>query len=371
MKKLLPIFILIIAAALTAVLIIFKPSASEVAPERPVTSVEIITVSPEPIQLTVHSQGTVLPRTESDLSVEVSGRIIEVSDNFSAGSYIEKEEVLLRIDPADYEAALATRAAELASARLTLAQETALAEQAAADWAALGEGEPSALTLRKPQLAQAEARVESAEATLKQAQRDLARTEIKAPYAGRILSKSVDLGQYVTANPAAPIARIYAVDTAEIRLPVTEREAFLLDTSANAAEVRLYKSDTTNPHVWTGKLVRMEATIDPSSRLLYAVAEVENPFVEPAMRRGLFVEAEITGRTIQNAFALPRYALRGSDTVYVLSEDNTLQTRSVEIVKSDAQRVIIRSGLEPGERVAISPIAYYIENMPVRIIEAR
>jgi RND family efflux transporter MFP subunit len=372
MKKLLPILFLIIAAALTALLVIFQPKAKEVTPERPVTSVEFITVSPEPIQLTVYSQGTVMPRTESDLSVEVSGRIIAVSDNFRAGAYIVKDEILLRIDAADYEAAVATRAAELASARLTLAQETALAEQATDDWAALGQGEPSALTLRQPQLARAEARIKSAEAILKQAQRDLAQTEIKAPYAGRVLSKSVDLGQYVTANPAAPIARIYAVDTAEIRLPVTEREAAFLDTSNKApAEVRFYKTNTANSHIWTGKLARMEATIDPSSRLLYAVAEVQNPFAEPAMRRGLFVKAEITGRIIPNAYALPRYALRGSDTVYVLSGENTLQTRTVEIVTSDAERVIIRSGLEPGERVAISPIAYYIENMLVRIIEAQ
>jgi|TARA_B110000208_G_scaffold18454_1_gene22501 RND family efflux transporter MFP subunit len=372
MKKLLPIFVLIIASAITAVLVFFKPTTNEVALERPLTSVEFITAQPEPIQLTVHSQGTVLPRTETDLSVEVSGRIIEMSDNFRAGAYIEKDEVLLRIDPADYEAAVATRAADVASAQLTMAQEEALGIQAAADWDALGEGKPSALTLRKPQLAQARARVDSANATLKQAQRDLARTAVTAPYSGRVLSKSVDLGQYVSANPAAPIARIYATEFAEIRLPITEREATFLDISAKElADVRLTKSNGITPHTWHGKLIRMEATIDPSSRLLYAVAEVKDPFTEPAMRRGLFVEADITGRTIEQAYALPRHALRGSHTVYVLSENNTLQTRTVEIVNSDAQHVIILNGLKSGEQVAISPIAYFIENMPVEIIEVQ
>jgi RND family efflux transporter MFP subunit len=372
MKKLLPFFILIIAGAISAVLVLFKPTVDEVTPERPLTSVELISVQPESIQLSVHSQGTVLPRTETALSVEVSGRIIEMSGNFRAGAYIKKDEMLLRIDPADYEAAVAARAADVADARLTLAQEQARAKQAAADWAALGEGEPSALTLRQPQLAQAIARIDSAQAALKKARRDLSRTEVAAPYSGRVLSKSVDLGQYVNATPAAPIAHIYATDFAEIRLPVTEREAAFLDISAEPSPVvRLSKSNTNNPHIWHGTLIRMEATIDPSSRLLYAVAEVKAPFDEPAMRRGLFVEADITGRTIEQAYALPRYALRSSDTVYVLSENNTLQTRTVEIVNSDAQRVIIRNGLNPGERVAISPIAYFIENMPVEVIDAQ
>ena len=186
-----------------------------------------------------------------------------------------------------------------------------------------------------------------------------------------MLSKSVDLGQYVTASPASPIARIYATDTAEIRLPVTEREAAFLNTTAKERpDIRITKSNSLDPHVWHGKLSRMEATIDPSSRLLYAVAEVQDPFKEPALRRGQFVEADINGQTIENAYSIPRYALRGSDTVYIATQDNTLQTRTVDIVKSDAKHVVILSGLESGERVTISPIAYFIENMPVEVIEA-
>jgi len=379
MKKLLPLLIITAAIAIAGLLIIFKPKAKEAAPERPVASVELIEVQPESVRLSVHSQGTVLPRTETDLSVEVSGRVIEVSDNFRAGGFFEKDEVLLRIDPADYEAAVAARAAELADARLALEQEKALAEQAVADWAALGKGEPSDLTLRKPQLAQAEARIASAEAALGKARRDLARTNVKAPYQGRVLSKSVDLGQYVTATPATPVGRIYATDLAEIRLPVTEREAsFLTPPSEVHSKVHLFRAGSSNDGAeWTGELARMEATIDPSSRLLYAVAVVRDPFREtpdsdkPALRRGLFVEAEIEGRTIEQAFRLPRYALRGSDSVYILTPQGTLQTRTVEIVKSDATHVIIQSGLHAGERVVISPVAYFVESMPAKAIEAQ
>lgn len=371
MKKLLALLTLVAAATITAALIFLKPTAPEVTPQRPVPTVEIIQVQPQSIQLMVRSQGTVMPRTETALSVEVSGRILEIADNFRAGGHIEAGEVLLRIDPADYQAAVAARTADLASARLTLAQEEALAEQAVADWEALGEGTPSALTLRKPQLALARARIDSAEAILRQAQRDLARTEVRAPYTGRVLSKTVDRGQYVTASPAAPIARIYATDTAEIRLPITEREAtYLQTTAAERIDVRITKSNSMEPHVWHGKLSRMEATIDPASRLLYAVAEVQNPFKAPVLRRGQFVHAEIAGKVMEQVYSIPRYALRSSDTVYIATADHTLHTRRVDIVKSDAKQVVIRAGLKPGERVVSSPIAYFIENMPVEVTEA-
>ncbi len=403
MKTLLTLLILLGACIITILLFVFKPEANEVAPERPITNIEVIEVQPQTIQLTVKSQGTVLPRTESELSAEVSGRIIEVADNFRAGGTFRKGDMLLRIDPADYEAAAAAQAAELANAELALAQEEAQAEQAAADWAALGEGEASDLTLRKPQLAQAQARIESARANLKRAERNLARTQIQAPFDGRVLSTSADLGQYVSAAPAAPVARIYATDRAEIRLPVTTREAELLETKDRRQRfVRLQKTNATNSPTWVARFVRMEATIDPNSRLLYAVAELEDPFApnkqnpEP-LRRGQFMTAEIEGRTISDAYVLPRYALRGSDTVYVLTDAGTLKTRKVDIIQSDAQQVIVASnvssgnpeasnvgaslvktvadkpeaqqGLQPGNRVAISPIAYYIENMPVEVIE--
>jgi RND family efflux transporter MFP subunit len=382
--------------------------------------VEVIEIQPQSVQLTVKSQGTVLPRTESDLSAEVSGRIIKVAENFRAGGRFSKGDVLVKIDPADYEAAVANAAAELANAQLTLAQEDAQAEQAAADWAALGEGEASDLTLRKPQLAQAKARIESARANLKRARRDLTRTELTAPFDGRVLSTSADLGQFVSAAPASPIARIYATDRAEIRLPITSREAELLETKDRRQRyVRLEKANTRNSPVWLARFVRMEATIDPNSRLLYAVAEIEDPFApspknpEP-LRRGQFVTAEIEGLSLSEAYVLPRYALRGSDTVYIVTTAGTLETRKITIIQSDAQRVIVTAasgrvdlralsqskrspdsgtlehlantgqggkptllrspsdyptdGLRPGDRVAISPIAYYIENMPVHLM---
>lgn len=374
MKIILPILTLFAACVIVGLLLIFKPDPQEVSPDRPVTQVDILVVEPENAQIFIHSQGTLLPRTESDLSAEVSGRILEVSDSFRAGGNFRKGDVLATIDPADYEAALANAEAELANAQLALAQEEALAEQAAADWAALGEGEASDLTLRKPQLAQAKARIKSAKANVKRSQRDLERTEVRAPFDGRVLSTSADLGQFVSAAPASPIARIFATDRAEIRLPITERDAELLGTNDKRMRfVQLSKNEGEAPTVWTARFARLEATVDPGSRLLYAVAELEEAFApssknpEP-LRRGQFLHAQIEGRSISDAYIIPRYALRGSDTVYLVGEGNTTETRTVSILKSDAQEVIITDGLTSGERVITSPIAYYIEGMPVTVI---
>ena len=276
MKFILPIFILLIAASITATLVIFKPDAAEVTPQRPIASVEVIAVQPQSVQLTVSSQGTLLPTVETDLIAEVSGRVIKVSDSFRIGNHFRKGDSLIKIDPADYEAAAANASAGLADAKLALAQEQAQSEQAAADWQALGDGKASDLTLRKPQLAQAEARIASAEAKLKRAQRDLARSEIIAPYDGIVLSKQVDLGQFVTASPSNPLGRIYATGSAEIRLPITEKEATLLDQRTKHQRfVRL--THGTGEHNLIAPLIRVEDNVDPSSRLLYVVARVQAP----------------------------------------------------------------------------------------------
>jgi RND family efflux transporter MFP subunit len=367
-NRILTPIILVVALCLTLMLIYFKPQPEEKTPERPITAIEVITAQPQSLRLRVHSQGTVLPKIESNLAVEVSGRIIEVAENFRPGGRFRKGDVLFKIDPIDYTVAVAARTAELAQANLNLAQEEALAAQAAADWQAIGaEQAASALTLRQPQLAQAQARVASAQALLQRAQRDLQRTEVKAPFDGRVLTQNADLGQYVSATPGSSVARIYATDFAEVRLPLSQREAdYLDDPSQSPAWVEL----RAGTRAWAARLVRLEATIDPQSRLLYGVAEVPQPFAgDSPLRRGLFVDASIEGRRLEHVYQIPRLALRGSDTVYIRTQNNTLQQRKVSIVKSDTASVIIDDGLLPGEEVAISPIAYFVENMPVQLID--
>lgn len=376
MKQAVTILIIASTSAIAiAGLLLFQPEAEKIEVVRPIASVEVIAVQPETVTIQIRSQGTVMPVTETDISMEVSGRVCEISENFRAGNRFHKGELLLRIEREDYEAALAMRNADLANARLALAEETALAEQALEDWNAMGQGSASALTLREPQLARAIALVKSAEAAVKRAERDLARTEIRAPYDGLVLNKNVDFGQYVAANPTSPIAQIYSTELAEVRLPISLDDAlFLKNPSESPATVRLFRETANGIFEWSGRFARVEATVDPSNRLIYAIAELDEPFLPIAgssklpMKRGLFVDAVIDGRELSGVFSLPRYALRDADTVYIVSDDNRLHRRKVEIIQSDTQRTIISAGLEAGERVVTSPVAYFTENMPVTVL---
>ena len=177
--------------------------------------------------MSVISEGTVRPRTESELVPEISGRVTSIAPSFAEGGFFEEGETLVEIDPFDYEQAVITARSQLAQSRLRLAQEEAEAEIAQREWNEIGEGNPRALTLREPHLEDARASVAAAEANLVRAERDLDRAHIKAPYAGRVRRKNVDVGQFVTMGSS--VATIYAVDLAEIRLPLPDVELAYLN----------------------------------------------------------------------------------------------------------------------------------------------
>ena len=221
-----------------AVLLVkLRPQPKKVTPKRVDPAVEVIAVIPEDIELWVRSQGTVEPRTETLLNAEVSGNVLEVSENFRPGGFFAEGELLVRIDDADYRAEFAARKAALSEQQLLLLEESALTEQARLDWEALGQGQATDLVLRKPQLARAEAAVESAQAALIQAERNLQRTQVTAPYAGMVTENFVDVGQSVGGQSGAQLARIFAVDVAEIRLPISIAEMGFLELPDHSADL--------------------------------------------------------------------------------------------------------------------------------------
>jgi len=303
-----------------------------------------------------------------------------VAPSFETGGFFEKDTTLVWIDPSDYVAAAATAEADLARAQLNLEKEKAEAEQAIEDWRNLGRGQPSDLVLRKPQLAEARAMVAAAHSALELAKLNLERTEVKAPYAGKIREKYVDVGQSV--QRAASLASIYAVDYAEIRLPISDREAGLIDIPlAYRGETVIEEKPSVllkfqfggQPYTWEGVIDRVEDAIDTRSRLIYLVAQVADPYSRgstpdrPPLRVGLFVEAEIQGIKVENAFTIPRLALIEKDTVLIIGTDSKLRSRKVTVIQSDENSAVITSGLEPGERICISPVEFVIEGMPVSI----
>lgn len=384
MKIILPVIVLIVAGALAYFIVAMKPEPERKEPEPQVSVVEVIEVNAASTQLGVESQGTVQARTQTTLSSEVSGRILKVSPNFRPGGFFKKDEVLLEIDPADYEAELALEKSNLAQAELNLEQEQAQSEQAAIDWKDLGRGEPTSLALREPQIRQAKAALESAKAKVEKAKRDLERTQVLAPYNGRILEQMVDLGGYVTGNPGTALATIYSTDAVEVRLPVSDDEVSRLDLPFSymgeatdmGPEVVLSANYGGKPHEWTGHIVRAEATIDPASRLTFVVAEVIDPYVRdpaypdrPPLKVGMFVKAKIAGIETGDVIVIPRYALREGNTVLVKSPAGLLERRKVRVIQSDQSKAIVSEGLTDGDHVITSPMDIALDGMLVMTSE--
>ena len=325
--------------------------------------VEAIPARLESLNLSVYSQGTVLPRTETVLVSEVAGKIVEVSQNFVAGGFFRKNEVLLQIDPSDYQAAVKRAQANLASRTAVYADQKARSEQAMKDWTNLGRsGEPSDLALRKPQLAEALAGVQAAEADLQKAERDLARTRITLPYDGLVRDKQVDIGQYV--GPGTPLGVTFAIDTAEIRLPLSSRDlAFLQLPSAvdldntRRPKVQLSAEASGLSGQWEAEIIRTEGVVDQASRVIYAVAQVVDPYgvlgesAQPELKIGTFVRARIQGLHAENVIVLPRSVLRANDTVLVANEQRELEVREVEVLRAEPQSVYITRGIGDGELV--------------------
>jgi len=350
--------------------------------EKVIPTVRVIPVMKEEVNLTVYSQGTVSPRTVTELVPEVAGRVTFVSPSLAAGGFFDEGEVLLKIDRYDYELALIRARSDVAQAQVRLEQEVAESEVAAKEWDELGRGdEASPLVLRKPQLAQAEAALQAARAALSQAERDLDRTNIVAPFVGRVRTKHVDIGQFVSRGIA--VAQLYSVDVAEVRLPLPDEELAFVDiplsyrgdrAKRRGPAVLLKAIFAGKEHTWKGRIVRTEGEIDASTRMLYAVAEVSDPYGRGADRNrpplavGMFVEAEIRGDSVKDVIILPRAAIRGSDMVYVIDADNNLRFREVEVFRREKTRVILISGLEEGELVCVSPLETVVDGMPVRAI---
>ncbi|MBW2243883.1 MAG: efflux RND transporter periplasmic adaptor subunit [Deltaproteobacteria bacterium] len=387
-KVLLPIGILCLGAAGVSLQLAGRKAAETVAPEVLAPLVEIIEVRPQPFAFVVHAQGTVVPRTESNLIPQVAGEVVWVSPALVSGGFFEAGESLVRLDDADHRAGVESARAALARskseedrARKERKRQRSLAEQGVTSEARIDDAE-NAYRIADASMREATVRLENA-------QRDLARTEIRASYAGRVRSEVVDVGQFVTRGVA--IARLYAVDWAEVRLPVPDRELRFLDvpltyrpqreaTSASSPEekgplVRLSAEFAGESHEWTGRIVRTEGEIDAKSRMITLVARVEDPYGadespgRPPLAVGMFVRAEISGREVSDAFVLPRGALHEDRAVLVLDVGGRLRIRPVDVLRLERDEVVIGGGLEAGDQVCVTPLPGAIDGMAVRVAE--
>ena len=379
----LPVIILAACGSITFWMIVLEEEPERREPPAISSRVEAVRLQKRDFTIMLESQGTVRARTESTLIPEVSGSIVEISPAFRSGEFFEKDDILLKIDSRDYGTALAVAEAAKAQARLRLAEEEARVEQAIKDWEKLGSGEePGPLVLRKPQLMEAQQSAKSAEARVEEAERDLERTKIRAPYAGRILEKQVDVGQYVT--PGTVLARIYAVDYAEIRLPLSNRQlSFINLPELYRGELAAKGEERARPEVilkalfgdqeytWNGNIVRTAGAIDTSSRQHYVVAQVKNPYGRsqnnhPPLKVGMFVKAEIEGKTLKDVFVMPRSTLREGRYLLLIDEENRLSKRTVDILWSDRQNIVVAESLKNGDLLCLTPLPFAADGAVVK-----
>jgi RND family efflux transporter MFP subunit len=377
-RLVLPLVIILVGIGLAAMLLMTGPTLTPKPMEPLKPLVRIQTVALEDVALSSLTHGTVAPRTESELVVEVAGRVISVNPALVSGGFFSAGEELLQIDPLDYELALEQARAGIAQAQSDLAN----ARRASIRLDSLGEKQLTSVAQQDDAVNRmriAEATLRSSDAQLARAERDLARTRIRAPYEGRVRSERVDIGQFV--NRGNAIATIYATDYAEIRLPINDDELAFLDLPLGppikgaqtipATEVSITARFAGREHRWAAQVVRTEGELDPQTRMINIVARVESPYA-PAEGRaplavGLFVDAEIHGRLARGVAVLPRSAVRPGNQVLVVDSDDRLLFRAVTVLRMVGEQAYISAGLETGERVCISPMDNALQGMSVRI----
>jgi len=358
--------------AATVGLYLSRPKAKVEPTEKINPLVEVLSVRSEAVDVKLPSQGLIEAKHTTTLAAEVGGKIISISDKFEAGGEFAEGEVMLEIDSADYEANLAQSKSNLEEAKLALDSEQARATQAERDWKSLGSGkQASDLTLRKPQLASARAKVEAAEAAVAKAERDLERTRLRAPYAARVERTQADLGAYIgTGNP---LASVYSVGPYEVRLPLSlDDYAFVEQTSDGQPEAgaRLMVTAAGKTFTWESKVVRSEGQVERSSRSIYLVAEVTaDSDAATLLQPGLFVEAEVDGITLKSVFRVPLQAFHDLNHVIVVSPDNKLYFREVDVIRREGNDAIVGKGLKNGERILMTEMADVVEQMTVRVVE--
>jgi RND family efflux transporter MFP subunit len=373
-KGIITVAVVFFGVFIAAALVMTQPEPKQVEPEEIATTIRVLHVAKETLQLEVRSQGTVIPRQQSELIPEVSGRVKWVSPNLVAGGLFAKEEVLLRLDDRDYrsivgrsEAAVSRAEAEDELARFEFSRMEELVKNKLTSQSSL----ESALRTQRI----TSATLVDAEIMLEQAERDLKRTEIRAPYDGLVRTEKVDAGQFLSRGQS--IASIYASDSVEVRLPVADRQLAYLDLplgfrgkidTSDAPEVILSTQYAGQRYEWRGHLVRTEAEIDARSRMVTAVARVQSTAIpgQPLLQIGLFVNARIQGRLVNDIVSLPRAALRNQNQVLIVDADSRLRYRSVDVMRFEQDSVVISSGLETGEVVNVSPIQTVIDGMRVK-----
>jgi len=368
-SKFLPIFIIIFGFFISFLISSFEPQPNKgIELPKPTAVFYEIPVKKD-ITLTVNTNGEVRSVTEINVIPQVSGRIVEVADEFIDGGNITKNQPLIWIDDRDYKLAVISADSRVAQAKKLLEREIAESELAKKDWEELGEGEASPLTLRIPQLEEARAILNAAEADLEKAKLNLERTVITLPFDGLIKRKNAGIGQYV--NAGSVLGSAFSTEKVLIPLPLTDTELSYLGLPLGyeaenffSGPKVIFKSFISRKNVeWAGRITRISGSIDSQTRLVYAYAEVLNPYdAEPPLAIGTYVDAEIEGIFIKDGYSVSISAIKNENKIYIIDQNNKLRIKEVEIAGTEDDNVIVM-GITENDMVIVSTLNSGIEGM--------
>lgn len=381
-QLLLVVVIIIVGVLIAVVFIKYKkpPQRQEQTVLAPLVKVERL--DRRDIQMIIRGYGTVNPRLQVEIVPQVSGKVVWVNPQFKAGGFIHKGELIFKIDPRDYELSVRQSNAAVAEAQVMLDLEKAEAKIAKEEWLQLHPDQQpdSPLVFRQPQIRQAQARLESANAGLATAEMNLERTKISLPVDAMIMNERIDLGQYVMIGQSVGAA--YGIRSMEIEVPLEDKELawFAIPAStvsingsqgpAKGANARVQADFAGTSNVWQGSVVRTTGQIDKTSRLISVVVEVSEPFKDsdstPPLLPGMFVEVLIEGNILENAIAVPRDAMHNNNEVWMVKDDQ-LYIRPLKIVRADKDFAYADSGLDDGDMIIVSSLDTVTEQMKVRI----
>jgi len=336
---------------------------------------EVVLLKPINYPVEILTQGVVQTSVVTPLSSEVTGKITSIGENFKTGDFFQKGDILLTIESGDFITQIISAEADLARSKASLAQEQARAEQARRNWEDIGfESEPNELVLRIPQLKEEEANVKAAQANLDRAKRNLERTKIRAPYDGRVRSRLVGPGQSISNNSS--LGEIYSTDKAQIRLPLSSRQLDFIDLSQLQSQpipIILSNALSSDPQRWDATIVRAEGELDRTSRELFVIAEIDDPFGlksgKAPLRFNQSVNASITGKTLDDVLVIPRSIIYGEKEVIAIV-DNKIEKHSLNIVWSSPDSIITDSPQLHNKLLASTKIGFAIEGSKVNIIHS-
>jgi RND family efflux transporter MFP subunit len=367
--------LLALGVGILVFLTLSKPPLAKKAPVVVLPLVRVIKAEPKAVDITVSGEGTVASIRQTTVSAEVGGKVVFVSPKLISGGEFAQDEIMLGIDPADYKLSRTLKRAQVLEAQTMLQRTQAEAAAAREEWRLVAgdKKSPPPLLVKRPQLAEAQAKLAAAKSQLAQAELNLKRTELRAPFACRVNQKYVDLGQYLRSGDK--VATVFDIRAAEVVVHLEDRELAWLKVpgltggGGEGSSALVISNFAGNTQEWQGRIVRAQGMVDERTRLVPVVVRVEEPYARrPPLNPGIFVKVSLSGHGLKRAFVLPRAALRNGGLVWLV-QDGRLLFKEVEVARTQGEEVLITSGLEEGEMVITTPLKAVSKGMRVRVVE--